>query len=298
MLSTGKLMGAGGFSGTVDVTFLLIAGGGGGGNGNATGGGAGGVLHGTIPVVPNTYSVTIGAGGGVGGNGGNSFFTMDGTTFTAYGGGAGATSSGGWGFNGGSGGGGSPAGGGGGSATQTSMGGLIGYGNNGGVGGVHSSADSQTGGGGAGSPAIPNSNENKGSFPVQYGLGGDAITLSGYNVAAGGNAWNIPSWWVNRYLNGISPSQVYRAGSTYTYGDGGAGSGSGRRGRLIIIGTNTKSMSTSGSFTKLTKRLIRGCKKNTRSRSSTRGSLQSKSRTRSGRKRWSSARFSHKSRNH
>jgi hypothetical protein len=251
MFATHKLMGAGGVGGAVDVTFLLIGGGGGGASGVYTGGGAGGVLHGTISVVPNTYSVTIGNGGGASANGGNSSFTIDGFTYTAYGGGYGAAASGGAGGAGGSGGGGNPFAGAGGSTTQTSMGGLTGYGNNGGNAGVHSSFDSQTGGGGAGSAAIPCGSVNAPSFPVQYGLGGNPITLSGYNVAAGGNAANIPSYWANYGANGIDPSQTYRNGnSTTTYGDGGVGnSGGGYNGRLIIIGTNTKNMGSSGSFT-------------------------------------------------
>ena len=91
-------------SGTVDVQYLVLAGGGGaggnngfgGGNGSG-GGGAGGILTGTLSLTADTYSVTVGTGGAggsnsgtVGTNGVNSTFS----TLTALGGGGGAPNSG------------------------------------------------------------------------------------------------------------------------------------------------------------------------------------------------------------
>lgn len=241
----------------VNVTFLAIGGGGGAGTqtNTATGaGGAGGVLHGTISVPEGTYSATIGNGGSADSNGGDTTFTIGSTTYTAYGGGGGGAGNSGAGAvngrSGGSGGGGG-AGGSGGASIQTSMGGLTGYGNAGDAAGTPSSADSSAGGGGAGSAAIPGSHANKGSFPVQFGMGGDPITLSGYEVAGGGQMVTGAGNWYNAGARGISPSQAYSApGSSTGYGDGGSLSGSsGSAGRLIIIGTNTKNMSASGSFT-------------------------------------------------
>ena len=107
--------------GTIDVEYVIVAGGGGGGRGEgnptgdgAGGGGAGGVLTGTTKLLASTnYTVTIG-GGGTGGtngalgtNGSNSIFG----DLIAIGGGAGGSDEGpggvsfGQGYNGGSGGG-------------------------------------------------------------------------------------------------------------------------------------------------------------------------------------------------
>jgi hypothetical protein len=88
------------------LEYLVVAGGGGGGEG---GGGAGGFLAGSLNVTPQTYSITVGAGGTGssdafvnGTNGGNSTFS----TITAIGGGRGGTAPGTAGATGGSGGGG------------------------------------------------------------------------------------------------------------------------------------------------------------------------------------------------
>ena len=91
-------------SGTVDVQYLVLAGGGGAGGNNgfgggngSDGGGAGGILTGTLSLTADTYSVTVGTGGAggsnsgtVGTNGVNSTFS----TLTALGGGGGAPNSG------------------------------------------------------------------------------------------------------------------------------------------------------------------------------------------------------------
>lgn len=255
---------------TFSFDVLLVAGGGGhgtGANGRASGGGgAGGVLHGTLQLPAGTYAYSIGSGGATAqssstrsANGGDTTFTVGTVTFTAVGGGGGACSADGntnnTGGNGGSGGGGA-AGGSGGSGTQANAtseyGNLTGYGNDGDTGGTSSSVDASAAGGGAGSDAIPASHENKGTFPVQFGLGGDPITLSvngtSYEVAGGGQRSYASNLWANRGLRGIDANQAFSSGgSSTTYGDGGTES-AGSAGVFIIGGTTQSNIvKTSGS---------------------------------------------------
>ena len=142
------------------LQILAVAGGGGGGGGqyHGGGGGAGGLLEGsiTVPAVPTSYAIQIGAGGGgdagggSGSTGANTVFLdpRGPTTFTASGGGGGAYAPGG---NGG-------------------VNGLAG-GSGGGAGGV-----SQPGGGGV-------SNDGPGTQANQPGANG---TLTGYGNDGGG----------------------------------------------------------------------------------------------------------------
>lgn len=243
-----------------EFDVLLVAGGGGGGSSGSGrsngGGGAGGVLHGTLLLPVGTYTYSIGSGGATrpassarADSGTDTTLTFGGVTYTALGGGGGGCAQDynhpNSGANGGSGGGGA-SGGAGGSGTQANVtdefGTLTGYGNDGDSAGGSTSVDSKAGGGGAGSDAIPGSHENKGSFPVQFGLGGDPISLSvngtTYNVAGGGQTWTTASQWTNRGLRSISPSQTYSSsGSTDGYGDGGDNAASGSNGVVIIGGT-------------------------------------------------------------
>lgn len=255
---------------TFDV--LLVAGGGGHGTGASGrapgGGGAGGVLHGSITIPAGTYTYAIGSGGATAAasatraaSGGDTTLTIEGVTFTAVGGGGGACTQDGnlnnTGADGGSGGGGA-AGGAGGSGTQANAtsvyGNLTGYGNDGDTGGTSSSVDAGAAGGGAGSDAIPASHENKSSYPVQFGLGGDPITLSvngtSYEVAGGGQRSDTSSQWVNRNLRSIASGQTFSTGGSSTgYGDGGTPIATGGSAGVFIIGGDTQSniVKTSGS---------------------------------------------------
>lgn len=248
-----------GASNTIAYTVLMVGGGGGCGrsaNGRAKGGGgAGEVLYGTLNLTPGTtYTITIGAGGTVNAasaarsnNGGYTRLSGGGLDYRALGGGGGACGADGntqnSGGTGGSGGGSTNNAGAGGTSAGTQSGGagtLSSFKSNGGAGaGGASSADSHTGGGGAGGVASPASGENKCCFPVQFGLGGPAITRTvngtSYNVAAGGTPITTSSWWVNRGLNGISAGQTFFNGqSTTRYGDGGSNTGAGQAGVFII----------------------------------------------------------------
>lgn len=160
-----------------EVEYLIVAGGGAGGGHNAGGGGAGGVLTGTTTVTPQSYTITVGAGGlavnnALGNNGGNS----SALGLTAIGGGRGGSQSGS--PNGGPSTGGSGGGGGG---TQAGAAGTAGQGNAGGT-GVDSNATGG-GGGGAGSAGgayIANKAGNGG-----HGIYSDILGI-GYHWAGGG----------------------------------------------------------------------------------------------------------------
>jgi hypothetical protein len=171
-------------------TYLLVAGGGGGGAITGGGGGAGGLISGTLSILPGTvYTAAVGAGGargpapgGAGGNGGPSTFT--GLT-TAVGGGGGAsagTSPTPSGSSGGSGGGGSyafPGPGPGGNGTP-------GQGNAGGAGSPINPGDNTAAGGGGGSGGAGQSAPS----PGQGGAGGagtaNSVTGAPINYAGGG----------------------------------------------------------------------------------------------------------------
>ena len=91
-------------SGSVEVEYLVVAGGGGGGTGDGKngGGGAGGYRTGTgFTITSQTYAITVGAGGAQGGTGSDSVFS----SITSSGGGYGGATNNGSGGAGGSGGG-------------------------------------------------------------------------------------------------------------------------------------------------------------------------------------------------
>lgn len=214
---------------------LVIAGGGGGGSSAGGGGGAGGVAYkpGINFIAGNSYATTIGAGatattgdGQNGNNGNNSTFM----SIVANGGGGGAHHSSV--INGGSGGGaGYNAGSTGGSPTQTTSGGIIGYGFAGGTNNRSGSGPPYpcAGGGGAGGVG-GNCTESIG------GLGGIGTALfSSWGLAT--NTGELSSG-VYYYAGGGGGS---RDGSTVAGGLGGGGRGgtvlSGGTGIAPIAGT-------------------------------------------------------------
>ena len=180
-------------SGSASTDILVVAGGGSGasvGGGAGGGGGGGGVLEGTLSLSAATYAITVGAGASQSNSGGDSgldsVWDSSGTPATADGGGGGTT------LNAGSQSGGSGGGGGqtdaGGASTQSTSGGLTGYGYAGGIGGTQSR--SSGGGGGAGAVG-------------QAGNTGGAS----HNSGAGG----------------AGRANVYRTGASVTYAGGGGG---------------------------------------------------------------------------
>lgn len=176
--------------GSMNVEYLVVAGGGGGGGGSGSmsgGGGAGGMLTGTVSLSAQAYTVTVGAGGQGGhdylrgSNGVDSVFS----TIRAFGGGGGGTwdDTDGRGWNGGSGGGGSQY-------SQQGGTGTNGQGFAGGTGNGPGNNNAAAGGGGA--------NE-----------AGQGLAESGYGNGGNGG-------------DGIASSI---SGSSVTYAGGGGGSG-------------------------------------------------------------------------
>lgn len=176
----------------LSIYYLLVGGGGGGHARHNGGGGAGGVLTNfgasTFDIIPNSFSVVVGAGGNgtpltISGSippptkGGDTSFAG----LTAFGGGANTTGS----KNGGSGCGVSFAG----DPVGT---GVSGQGNNGGVGSVSvSSAFSYAGGGGGGAGAVGGAATNNGAFsPNAGGAGGLGRNLSTWVPDYGTNNTN------------------------------------------------------------------------------------------------------------
>ena len=179
-------------SGSASTDILVVAGGGSGasvGGGAGGGGGGGGVLEGTLSLSAATYAITVGAGASQSNSGGDSgldsVWDSSGTPATADGGGGGTT------LNAGSQSGGSGGGGGqtdaGGATTQSTSGGLTGYGYVGGYGG----AQSRSSGGGGGAGAVGQAGN--------YG--------SSDHSGAGG----------------AGRANVYRTGASVTYAGGGGG---------------------------------------------------------------------------
>ena len=194
--------------GGADVEYLVVAGGGGGGSaGNpgyyetGAGGGAGGFRTGSLPVIPGSYSVTIGAGGAGGaspvntskGNpGADSIFS----TITSTGGGGGgggyapSPSGGGGGLPGGSGGGRAgqspPASAGTGNSPPTSPP----QGNPGGTSGIGGNENNGAGGGGgaggAGSPNPGTTTGGNGGPGASSSISGASITYAGGGGGSGG----------------------------------------------------------------------------------------------------------------
>ena len=190
-----------------EVEFLIVAGGGGGGSRHGGGGGAGGLLQGTTTVTPQTYTITVGAGGAGALSGGSTdgFFGDDSRAFgfTAFGGGYGTSNSTLRPRPGGSGGGSR------GNSSQRGAAGIPGQGNQGGDGRPQTVENFGLGGGGGGAGSPGHHAEE---LPIQ-GRGGDGIVsnITGTSVfyaGGGGGGGSEP------------PAELYNSG-----GLGGAGNG-------------------------------------------------------------------------
>lgn len=198
------------------IEVLVIAGGGGGARSDANGsggGGGGGYLEGTFSITANqAYTVTVGAGGSArtsqsdGASGANSVFA----TATAVGGGGGGVNAGVAGGSGGGGGNNASAG----AGTQSTSGGLTGFGNAGAASGDGGFGGGGGGAGGAGglvgalSPVRRNGGVGKGS------------TISGlFTIYAAGGT----------YINGAGIDGFANLGNggtgTYQFNSGAGGSG-------------------------------------------------------------------------
>lgn len=170
---------------SLDVEYLIVAGGGGTWSGRTGGGGAGGLLHnigGTAATLtPGTYPVVVGAGAAIRSNGNNSTFN----SLAAVGGGAGGNVN----SNGVAGG--SGGGGGGWSSNGTAVGGAAtsGQGNAGGT-STRSISIAQAGAGGGGAGAVGQSITND----AGGGNGGDGLELNANGTptyyAGGGGGGN------------------------------------------------------------------------------------------------------------
>jgi hypothetical protein len=210
----------------LSIEYLVVAGGGGGGNGNgvgyeAGGGGAGGLLSGTITLLPGSYTATVGAAGGPTSNGSNSVFNL----VTSTGGGFGASGN----TNAGSGG----SGGGGAHPNTVNGTGVSGQGFAG------ERPDSNSCGGGGGGAGEAGATDGRGS-------GGDglesSITGTPTYYAGGGAAWSAARGILGTpglggggsstsTLNGVSTSGTANTGGggggAYHTGGGGTNGGSG-----------------------------------------------------------------------
>jgi len=226
-----------------EVEYLIVAGGGGGGSRHAGGGGAGGLLTGFTTVTPQSYTVTVGAGGPSfftpgqtigydGENGANSSafgFTADGG-----GGGGGASSSGGNGKAGGSGGG---------ARENTNLiggAGTVGQGFSGGDGNTSGTWAGGGGGGGCGQAGQHGGSGGRGIPSGGNGGNGLLLNISGVNTfyAGGGggstygNSTSLSLTVKNHGIGGLGgggAGQTVRGidGTLNTGGGGGAGSSNG-----------------------------------------------------------------------
>jgi hypothetical protein len=196
-----KFTSSGTFTQTLSKTveYLIVAGGGAGGGGNSGtnriggGGGAGGLKNGSVSTTPQSYTITIGAGGsGNTSNQGNPGGNSSALSVTSTGGGGGGSGDSGV-QNGGSGGSGGGAG-----RGATGGSGTSGQGNNGGNSVGPSNPQSQGGGGGAGaagnngSQNNSNGNGNGGAGTNSYSAWATATSSgdSGYFAGGGGGGWH------------------------------------------------------------------------------------------------------------
>ena len=226
-----------------EVEYLIVAGGGGGGSRHAGGGGAGGLLTGFTTVTPQSYTVTVGAGGPSfftpgqtigydGENGANSSafgFTADGG-----GGGGGASSSGGNGKAGGSGGGARE------NTNRIGGAGTVGQGFSGGDGNTSGTWAGGGGGGGCGQAGQHGGSGGRGIPSGGNGGNGLLLNISGVNTfyAGGGggstygNSTSLSLTVKNHGIGGLGgggAGQTVRGidGTLNTGGGGGAGSSNG-----------------------------------------------------------------------
>ncbi len=236
-------------SGSGNVNYLVVAGGGGGGTSYAGGGGAGGMATGTLAVVPQAYSITVGGGGAIATNGSNSVFS----SITAIGGGAGPNGGGSSGVNGGNGG--SGGGGSGGNPTGSTGGtGTTGQGYNGGNGLGNSEAPAGGGGGAltAGSNGIVGAAGAGGSGATST-ISGAAVVYAGGGGGGGGLGVTGGSGGSGGGGNGGGSGATGVAGTANTGGGGGGGGNSAAGGAggsgVVIVSYTTNSYPTSGTFT-------------------------------------------------
>jgi hypothetical protein len=253
-----------------EVEYLIVAGGGGGGsnrqngNQNAGGGGAGGLLTGFTTVTPQTYTVTVGAGGlgGVnsstndfpGNSGGNSSIFSQ----TAIGGGGGGNHDG----TGAQ----SAGGSGGGAARGTPLTGANGIAGQGNAGGNASDTSGNTGGGGGGASSAGRPGTGVGSAP--HSDGGDGLlsnisgNLTAYAGGGGGSRSTNATFGRGGYGGGGQGSstngQQGFAGAPNTGGGGGGGyaSNGGNGGSGIVVVRYRKTASTTTSPNRVISRPI------------------------------------------
>jgi len=208
---------------SLSVSSLVVGGGGGGGggyNGGGGGGGAGGVVYSaSVPVTPQTYTVTVGNGGAASTNGQSSVFS----SVTALGGGGasdGVTA----GLSGASGGGGGTA------ASSATLGGAGTQGYNGGNGIYYGPNNQWAGGGGGGAGAAganaSNTQAGAGGVGVANSITGASLYYGGgggaggsLNYALGGNGGGGRGW----YLGGQTAGTPNTGGGGGTSMSGGSG---------------------------------------------------------------------------
>jgi hypothetical protein len=216
---------------SMNVEYLVVGGGGtGGGWGyGGGGGGAGGFRTGTgFAVTPQTYSITVGAGGNsIGASGGNSIFS----TITSIGGGSGGYYTGAYGAagytwiastSGGSGGGGAS---GGNDCSTGAAAGTAGQGNNGGKGYCGSGYNYIWGGGGGASSVGGDATSNG---PPGNGGSGSSSSISGslsyYAGGGGGSTGYLSLFGTGGTGGGGAASTTGTDGTANTGGGGGAAS--------------------------------------------------------------------------
>jgi hypothetical protein len=213
-----------------EIEYLVVAGGGGGGAGvsgndcGGGGGGAGGMLSGTLAITPQSYIITVGAGGpglpasasSTVAKGGNSTLGA----VTAFGGGVGGNRNGVVPTSGGSGGGGCCSG-------EAAAAGTPGQGNAGG-GGAGTPAGASYGGGGAGSTGYAYASSGSGG---NGGLGlASSITGSSLFYAGGGGGGQGGGGVPGTGGSGVGGNGATASGGTPTAGmqnRGGGGGGGG-----------------------------------------------------------------------
>jgi hypothetical protein len=240
-----------------EIEYLIVGGGGSGGTRHAGGGGAGGFLTGTTSVTPQTYTITVGAGGVANFSGSTNFLGVNGSnssaiSLVALGGGGGGTA-GNDGVAGGSGGG---AGeninriGGAGQQPGSASGG---FGNAGGNGNTSGTWNGGGGGGGAGAvgqnaQVRANPAGGNGGAGREWPLGSGNFYAGGGGGSTYGNSTSTTAAVKNHGAGGIGGGGAGGtdngvAGTVNTGGGGGGGSsnggGSGRGGNggsgIIIL---------------------------------------------------------------
>jgi hypothetical protein len=202
------------------VEYLVVGGGGGGGS-LGGGGGAGGFRTGSVPTAPQTYTITVGAGGNGavayttrGSNGSNSVFG----SIVALGGGGGGSWSATTGRDGGSGGGAAS-----GSGSISGGSGEAGpprQGYNGG----NATPNGVGGGGGAGAAGTSSSTSGAGGIGLQSNITGTATYYAG---GGGGGAWASSYSAASGGLGGGGTSSAWNIAGTGTTNTGGGGGGGG-----------------------------------------------------------------------